>query len=486
MDAILDRILWQAEHHPRSEAVVTRDRQIDYRTLWDSIEQLSVELSNRPVSCLALHLANGPDWIVADLAAARLGVPVVPVPAFFSEEQIKHLLADSGADLLLSDRAFAEKFAPGFDPEASRVITAFFCASPLNTLGEEVRCNKITYTSGSTGLPKGVCLDSTTLANTADALIEALAELNLQRHLCLLPYATLLENMAGIYVPLSSGRSLVTGSVEGFGLRSNHQFDAADFCRAVHEFQIESAILLPQMLAAIVDCADLERLASLKFVAVGGGCVAPELIERARALGLPVFEGYGLTECGSVVCLNTPANARIGSVGKPLSHATVSIDSGGEILVGGSVMKGYMGSEDASSYIATGDTGYFDDDGFLYVTGRIKNLIVSSFGRNISPEWVESRLMSQSLIRQVAVFGEAQPCLSALIDCDPAISDRQLAQEIDRANAGLPDYARVKRWLRLDKPFCTDANTLTANGKLCRHEIARQYSDFIHWLEGVA
>lgn len=486
MEAILERIHWQADHAPHTEAVVCHDLRMDYQTLWECIDEFSAELSELPINCLAIHLPNSADWIIADLAAARLGIPVVPVPAFFSASQVQHLLRDSGADMVLSDRGFARQVSPGFQPEPSRTIRAWFSHLPLNSKPKDLRCSKVTYTSGSTGTPKGVRLGSGTLDNTTDALIEALSPLHLGRHLCLLPYATLLENMAGIYVPLCSGRSVVCGDVERFGLHNNHHFDVAEFARAVKGFQAESVILLPQMLTAIVEAGDVNALASLKFIAVGGGCVAPATLRRARELGLPVYEGYGLTECGSVVCLNTPRHDRIGSVGRPLGHASVNIDRNGEIIVHGSVMSGYVGAEEPEQLIATGDTGYLDEDGFLYVTGRVKNIIVSSFGRNVSPEWVESQFLARPEFAQMAVFGEARPYLSALIACAENVTDAELERAIYEVNAGLPDYARVRRWLRLSKPFCTAEGTLTANGKLCRPAIFDQYGEFINLLEGVA
>lgn len=486
MEAILERIHWQADHTPHIEAVVCHDLRMDYQTLWECIETFSIELSELPINCLAIHLPNSIDWIVADLAAARLGIPVVPIPAFFSPAQVGHLLRDSGADMVLSERDFARQISPGFQPEPSSTIRGWFSHLPLNSKSRDLRCSKVTYTSGSTGTPKGVRLASGTLDSTTDALVDALTPLHLRRHLCLLPYATLLENMAGIYVPLCSGRSVVCGDVERFGLHSNHHFDVTGFREAVTQFMVESVILLPQMLTAIVEAGEIDALASLKFIAVGGGCVAPATLQRARQLGLPVYEGYGLTECGSVVCLNTPQHDRIGSVGRPLNHASVSIDRGGEIVVHGSVMSGYVGAEEQEPRVATGDTGYLDKDGFLYVTGRVKNVIVSSFGRNVSPEWVESQFLARPEFNQLAVFGEARPYLSALIACADNITDAQLERAIYEVNASLPDYARVRRWLRLSKPFCNADGTLTANGKLCRAAIVEQYGEFINLLEGVA
>ena len=128
-----------------------------------------------------------------------------------------------------------------------------------------------------------------------------------------------------------------------------------------------------------------------------------------------------------------------------------------------------------SADIHTGDAGYFDEDGYLYITGRIKQIIVSSFGRNISPEWVESNCLNEPEIQQIAVFGEAQPSLSAVIYATEHRSDAQLAAAIDRANTRMPDYAQIKHWCRAAQPFSLNNQMLTDNGKLRRAVIQQQY-----------
>jgi long-subunit acyl-CoA synthetase (AMP-forming) len=223
---------------------------------------------------------------------------------------------------------------------------------------------------------------------------------------------------------------------------------------------------------------------SLKFMAVGGGKVSPQLLQDASALSLPVYEGYGLSECGSVVSLNTPKAKREGSVGKPMPHASVSIADSGEVMVKGNAMQGYLNhdnSKDDNGIIATGDIGHLDDDGYLYITGRRKNVLISSFGRNISPEWVEAQLSTQPIIYQVAVLGDGEPHLSAVIVANPNMvatsNDPQsaIAQAIDVVNQTLPDYARIQQWHLAEHPFSTDNELLTDNGKLRRAHIFTAY-----------
>jgi long-subunit acyl-CoA synthetase (AMP-forming) len=210
-------------------------------------------------------------------------------------------------------------------------------------------------------------------------------------------------------------------------------------------------------------------------VAVGGGRVSPALLERADRLGLPVYEGYGLTECASVVALNTPAARRIGSVGRPLPHAEVTIDARGEIHVAGTAISGYVGGENVPQRFATGDLGYFDTEGFLHVSGRRKNMFITSFGRNVSPEWVEAELCEEPAIAQAAVFGEARPWNVAVIVATPTMQPEQLRSAIRAANQRLPDYARVGDWIVAGSPFTHGNGELTANGRNRRAAIWIRY-----------
>jgi long-subunit acyl-CoA synthetase (AMP-forming) len=143
-------------------------------------------------------------------------------------------------------------------------------------------------------------------------------------------------------------------------------------------------------------------------------------------------------------------------------------------------MLGYLnelgGLDQTNEKIHTGDLGYIDEDGFIYVSGRKKNTIVSSFGRNISPEWVEANLTSSSVISQVAVFGEARPALSAIV-VTQSHNNIEVKNAIEECNKHLPDYAQIHHWLIADTPFNTQSNTLTSNGRLKRKNIELIYED---------
>jgi long-subunit acyl-CoA synthetase (AMP-forming) len=180
--------------------------------------------------------------------------------------------------------------------------------------------------------------------------------------------------------------------------------------------------------------------------------------------------------------VNVPGASRLGSVGRPLPHVQLKFAPDGEIRVAGSVFSGYLGAASvgtADDYWATGDTGYLDADGFLFVTGRKRNVFITSFGRNVAPEWVESQLLLDPRIAQAAVFGEARPFNVAVV----VARDHGLPAEVDGiaraiavANANLPDYARVGRWILADAPFSVAHGQYTGSGRPRRAAIWSTYA----------
>jgi acyl-CoA synthetase (AMP-forming)/AMP-acid ligase II len=204
----------------------------------------------------------------------------------------------------------------------------------------------------------------------------------------------------------------------------------------------------------------------------------PVLVQEARKLGLPVYEGYGLSECASVVSLNTPAHDLAGSAGHVLPHVQLS-NANGELVVSGNTMLGYVG-ELQSWYpktIATGDIGHVDGNGFVHISGRSKNLLISSYGRNIAPEWVESELLATPLLADAVVYGDAQPyCVALVSPRDPATPDALIQTVINATNMRLPDYAQVQRWHRLPAMLATNPQLLTANGRPRRAAIAAAFA----------
>ena len=435
----------------------------------------------------ALLADNGIAWAVADLASHVLGRLSVPLPGSFTDAQVSHALDDAGIDSLLTDaperlqHLGAAWRLVGRSPQGLTLLVRELApeARPVVPDGTV----KITYTSGSTAAPKGVCLSAGQLETVARSLADATATLEVSRHLCLLPLATLLENVAGIYAPLLAGATCHVPSTQVTGL-SYAGTDPQRLLGTLGTAQPQSLILVPELLQLLVVAAEQGWTVplSLKFIAVGGASVSPSLLERAAAVGLPVYEGYGLSECASVVCLNSPAHRRNGSVGKPLPHVQLRCTAQGEIVVAGPTMLGYLG--DATREIPgewhTGDLGDIDSDGYVYVRGRVRNVFITSYGRNVAPEWPEREIAQRLPQRPVLVHGEAQPFPVALVS---GIRDEHEALIVERviaeANATLPDYARVRRWARVPEPFSFANGLLTSNGRLRRRAIVERHRPLI-------
>lgn len=464
---------------PRT-ALAEEGRELTYDGLLAAVASRSRHLRELGAQRVALALDNGIDWVLWDLAALHAGLVCVPVPGFFSADQQCHVLDSAGIDCLIGTSA------PGFATVESGIHRRTVAQPPQLHTGT---C-KITYTSGTTGQPKGVCLDLATQLAVADSLVEASASREVERHLCILPLATLLENIAGVYAPLLAGARVELMPMAQIGLSGASGFDLMRFLQALQAAQPHSLILLPQLLLALVNAAErnLPVPGSLRFVAVGGGRVSAQLLQRAEALGLPIFEGYGLSECASVVCLNTPEQRRLGSTGKPLSHLQVRLADDGEVLVKGARMLGYIGDlAPQGEWLGTGDLGHFED-GFLVLHGRKKHQFITAFGRNVNPEWVESELVQQLPIAQAWLHGEALPAnVAVLVPRYPNTPDAQLQAAVDAVNHGLPDYARVHHWLRADAPFNASNDLATANGRLRRAALFTHYQAAIDELmaEGV-
>lgn len=483
MSAVIAAVRSTAMVDPRRPALHGDTDSLDYGGLHTAVQRLACALSQTGLRTFALLANNGLSWAVADLAALAAGLRLVPLPLFFSPRQMRHALRDAGVEALLVEPSLAlPELVEASPPEPSSV---------LSSLGLELRrlpsvagariapdTQKVTYTSGTTGESKGVCLDSALLEQQAEALRDISAAHVADAHLCALPLPTLLENIAGLYVPLLAGaqahlpRLAVTGRSAG-----PPGFDPLGLLNQITARRASSLILVPQMLQGLVVAieAGAEVPRTLRFVAVGGAPISPRLLERAERAGLPVYEGYGLSECGSVVALNTPAARRIGSVGKPIPGVRVSFSQTREIRVSGRAFLGYTGDSARASgaTVDTGDLGHLDADGFLYVDGRSKDMFITAYGRNVSPEWIESELCLMPGIRQAAVFGEGRPFNAAVIVS--SADDVQIDLALGQVNTGLPDYARVWAWLRADEPFSPANAQLTSNGRLRRERISAAY-----------
>ncbi|MDQ6960407.1 MAG: AMP-binding protein [Mariprofundaceae bacterium] len=481
---------------PDKIALEGASESLTYSELEREIGQLADDLSEREPDAIGLLMDNSPAWVVADLAAMKTWVPVVPMPLFFSPEQIGHLIISAGLELVLTDQPGPLRRMLGLigiaisdedTVDIAGVRVHLFQLEHPATCSIPDSIAKVTYTSGTTGDPKGVCLAQSAMETVAESLQAACHACVDDRHLCALPLATLLENIGGVYVPLLAGGTCILPGLVAVGMRGASGLDPARFLRALIQYEVSTCILIPQMLLALVSAiqSDGKHPASLRYLAVGGAPVSKVLLEAAAQLNLPVFEGYGLSEAASVVAVNGPDEHQPGAVGKPLPHVRLDFADDGEILVSGALFSGYLGQGEPDlqdGYYATGDTGYLDDGGFLHITGRKKHIFITAFGRNVSPEWVERELTAHPGIAQTVIFGEARPFNVAVLSIRDGMNAQAVEQAVAAANARLPDYARVHRWLLADETFSVANGLFTGTGRPMREAIWRQYGERIESL----
>lgn len=452
-------VLAVLQRTPAKAALIGEGITLTYHDLHEQVERLAAYLKGN--NAVAIHIANSPAWMVADLACLRAEVVCVPLPPFFTKEQIEHALRDAGASLILTDQPSAFNHPSEALEIAGQAIHVVPCNfAPVHFPHHTA---KITYTSGTTGTPKGVCLTQAAMETVAASLLSVLGEDIADRHICLLPLAVLLENVAGVYTALLAGGTCYLSPVR-------HEPEALS--NAIHRTNATSCILVPELLRMLIAAAN--ALPSLKFAAVGGARVDPALLEAAYMYGIPVYEGYGLSEASSVVTVSLPYAHRPGSAGRPLPHITLKVSPEGEIMLKNPLYSGYLGDANPpGDWYATGDLGRIDKDGFVYIEGRKRNVFITSHGRNVSPEWPESLLTVSPAIAQAAVFGEAKPFNVAVI---VSRQPNQVAQAVAQANARLPDYAQIGTYILAESAFTLENGQLTGTGRNRRDAIAAAYA----------
>jgi long-subunit acyl-CoA synthetase (AMP-forming) len=477
---LLDKIARHAASKPGAIAL-GGNLAISYSDLWRYINETQL-----PGKRVALLLNNHPAWAILDLVLLHSGRVCVPIPPFFSTSQVQHVLDDAGIDTVITDQPQRLADIAGELTRSLPVAGKSLHVLELQNVNQVPLADdviKVTYTSGTTGEPKGVCLDWAAIQLVIDSLTQACDITACDTAMALLPLSTLLENIGSVYVPLQAGACTVLPTSDETGISGSSRVSVPSLLTVLQRYQPTGLILIPQLLQLLVEIAEAGQPLpeSFRFLAVGGAPVSTDLLIRAEQQQLPVYQGYGLSEAASVACLNTPTNNRTGSVGKPLPHLELRIADSGEVMLRGHLFKGYLGksSLDHVQEWPTGDIGHLDDDGFLYLTGRRKNMFITSFGRNVAPEWVESELQAGGSILQAAVFGEARPFNVAVIVPRPGNSETNIGENVHAANARLPDYARIRHYVVIDTPFTVENGLLTGTGRVRREQVANQFNDLL-------
>lgn len=413
----------------------------------------------------------------------------------------------------------------------------------------------VVYTSGTTGEPKGVILTHGNIVSNARALVDRFGIGPDDSTVSYLPLAHMFERTCGHYVFLFAGatvayaEALTTVVRDMAEIRPTVLIAVPRVLEKAYETALQKIESGPWLGRGIVHRAFAllneranrkyrgervslwldargrmyDALVASRFRAVGGGRLrlivsggAPldrRVGKILRVLGFGVVEGYGLTETSPVVSCGHIRDHRLGTVGKPLRGVEVRTTPDGEILVRGpNIMKGYLNKPrdtaavlDRDGWFHTGDLGEFDERGNLVVTGRSKDIIVTSYGKNVAPTPIEERLMRSPYIDQAVVFGDNRKSIVALIvpnreriercarergvSCDSyetllehyAIRD-VLGNEVKRANVDAASYERVTSFALLAEPFSAENGTLTPTLKLRRKRIAETCTDIIQAL----
>ncbi len=437
---------------------------------------------------VAICLRNGIHWVAADQAALGLGLVVVPLYVDDNPENAAWCLENSGARLLVVEssrmaQALAKVSAAlprvlclAVDPGTGResVESALpkeapeFEAVPV----EDGALATICYTSGTVGRPKGVMLTHGNIfANVAACERTHLARPD-DLFLSFLPVSHMLERTGGYYLPLSIGAKVA-------------------YARSVSQLAEDLVSERPTVVYAVPRVFErfnsriqemLAKSPAKKRLAVLGGAPLDSAIAWLFiGLGLPVLQGYGMTEASPVISVNRMEDNTPESVGRPLDDVEVRLGPGGELLARGpSVMKGYWNNPEATAksidsegWLHTGDLAEIRD-GKIFIRGRIKDVLVLSNGEKLPPQDVELAILGDDIFEQGILIGEGRPFLT-LLAVTKETDERRLIQRANERLKTFPRYVRVRRVIATQDPWTVDNGLLTPTQKVKRERVARKF-----------
>ncbi len=463
-------------------AIATRSgggwSELTYRALDDRSRAMAASLAQVGVGAgdrVALLAEPGGDWAVAFFGILRAGAVAVLLDTKLTAGELGSLCRRSGLAAAVSTAGrWPDRTIPVFDPATAGVGTQPEVARTVDDPAV------IVWTSGTTGEPKGVTLSLANLAYVVEASSAVQRPDRDTRWLSVLPPHHLLELCCGLLPALAAGSTT-------FVARTIVPGELASMLADCHVTRMVVVPMVLHLLRRHIEGATRVDLGPLSTVYCGGAPLDPEVVDFFDRLGIAVYPGYGLTEAAPAVSMNSPGGRRSGSVGRPLPGTTVHISADGEILVEGpGVMLGYWDDEDAtrealdrSGSLRTGDLGHLDSEGYLFVTGRIKSLIVLDSGKKVQPEEVETVLSQGDRFAEVCVvgwratngpYGGEQVC--AVVVPEGRMSEEEAAGEVRRLSAPLSPFKRPTMVRAHEGPL-----PRTVKRSLRRAEVAR-------WLDG--
>ena len=518
---------------------------------WDELERRVIavalgliEAGVKPNDSVVIMSENRVEWIYCDFAIQSIGAMTVPIYPNVSAEAAQTIVTDSAATLgIASDAEVGARLAPLRVVTIDKEVPEWVAAEPrqtseiarrLSAIQPDDLCT-IVYTSGTTGVPKGVELRHRNLVDISRAAMKVHPITDRDYSISWLPYAhvygrindiflgvvigltgwisrgpdhlgeelreirpTIMNSVPRVYEKMyaavmarvhrsSSTRRAIFEWALGVGTRFSRTPEPGPFLRM--QRQVADRLVLRSI-------RNLLTGGNLRFFVSGGAGLAREIEEFFWALGVPILNGWGLTETSSGVCSNTLHEHRFLTVGKPFPGVELKIADDGEILVKGpSIMRGYHNKPEATAevmkdgWFCSGDIGEIDADGYLKITDRKKSLFKTAGGKYVAPLQIEHELLSDPLITRAVAIGEGRPYVTALIvpDWDAAKSEgldetsvrTRVQQTVDRANAGLGHWETVKYFTLLARDFTEEAGELSLKLDVKRKVVAERYQDQI-------
>ena len=489
---------------------------------------------------IALCLKNGTTWVAIDMAALGMGLVTVPLYVNDNAANIAWCVSNSEARLLVLENARILDALRRADVHLPPIV-CIQADSQVTTLenwlpkaGEEFRVVEaepdslatIVYTSGTTGLPKGVKLSHRNILSNIHAVLKAVELHATDRVLSVLPLSHMFERTCGYYVTLHAGAQVIyTRGIQQLAedLATQHPTILIAVPRVLERFKariedkLAGSFFKRQLFALTVkfgwqvyqqQATALERLVygflkklvanpilsklggKLRMVVVGGAALDQRMGQTFISLGLRVTQGYGLTETSPVIAGNREGDRDLASVGAPLENLQVRVNQAGELLVHGpSVMLGYWRDPEATRAVLD-DDGWLNTgdqveirDGNIYIKGRTKEVLVLSNGEKVPPQEVEAAILSDGIFEQAMLVGEGRAYLTLLAVTQE--TDRK--KLIKRANEKLknfPRYIRVRRVIALKEPWSIENGLLTPTLKVKRKEVSNKFSTEIEKVYG--
>jgi long-chain acyl-CoA synthetase len=502
----------------------------------------------KPRDSVLLISENRVEWVYCDFAIQAIGAITVPVYPSSPAEMAQAIAADSGAKYAIASGAsLAAKLRVGgalrevatMDGKVAEWVrepmsNVVEISARLKQLTPEDICT-IVYTSGTTGTPKGVELAHRNLVDTARAAIQAHPISDTDSSLSWLPYAHVFGRINEIFDGLTYGGETWISAGSDHLVEELQQVKPTIMCsaprvyekmyaavlsrvqkasptkRAIFKWAVRTGTRFSQtdkpgpLLQAQHRLADRLVLAALRkqltggrlrFFISGGAALAQNIEEFFWAIGVPILNGWGLTETSSGVCSNTLHQHRFLTVGKPLSGVELKIADDGEILVKGiGNMLGYHNNPEATaevmkdSWFSTGDIGVIDADGFLKITDRKKSLFKTAGGKYIAPLHLEHSLLGDPIIERAMVVGDGRPYVTALIvpnrvaakarGLDEAQLTAHIQQTVDRVNSQVGHWETIKYFTLLPRDFTESDGELSLKLDIKRKVIQEHFKDQI-------